>query len=387
MDEKFIKREILHVDMDAFYASVECLDRPELSGKPVIVGGRTGRGVVSAASYEARSCGVHSAMPVFKAKLLCPDGIFLPARMKRYKEISRKIMNILMRHSPLVEQASVDEAYLDVSGTTNLLGPPETVAMNIKRDIKNKLGLTCSVGLAPNKFLAKIASDLEKPDGLTIIPMTDLSNFMRNLSVEKIPGVGPKTLRELQNFGIKTGLDILKFSEKFWIDRLGKGGKDLVLRAKGIDNSPVIPHSAPKSFSAEETFAKDITSMDQLRKYLLAHAERVGTDLRAHGYLGRTLHIKIKFADFKIITRSRTLAEPTSSTISIFKVASGLLDKLEINREIRLIGLGVSNLTKGIRQLSLLKNNIGEKQQKIDRVVDAIRSQFGSEVIKRGQLI
>ena len=387
MDENFINREILHVDMDAFYASVESLDRPELSGKPVIVGGRTSRGVVSAASYEARSCGVHSAMPLFQAKLLCPDGIFLPARMKRYKEISRKIMNILMRYSPLVEQASVDEAYLDVSGTTNLLGPPEKVAMNIKRDIKNEIGLTCSVGVAPNKFLAKIASDLEKPDGLTIIPRADMSTFMGKLSIKKIPGVGPKTLRELQNFGIKTGLDLLNFSEKFWIDRFGKGGKDLSLRAKGIDNSPVIPHLAPKSFSAEETFAEDITRVDQLQKYLLAHAERVGTDLRVHGYFGRTVHIKIKFADFKTITRSRTLAEPTATTISIFKVASGLLDELETNRKIRLIGLGVSNLTKGVKQLSLLKNDISEKQQKIDRVVDAIRRQFGNEVIRRGQLI
>jgi len=387
MDEKFIKREILHVDMDAFYASVESLDRPELSGRPVIVGGRTGRGVVSAASYEARSCGVHSAMPLFKAKLLCPDGFFLPVRMKRYKEISRKIMNILMRYSPLVEQASVDEAYLDVSGTTNLLGPPETVAMNIKRDIKNEIGLTCSVGVAPNKFLAKIASDLEKPDGLTIIPRSDVPSFMGKLSVKKIPGVGPKTLRELQNFGIKTGTDLLKFSENFWIDRFGKGGKDLLLRAKGIDNSPVIPNSPPKSFSAEETFSEDIDRVDQFQKYLLAHAERVGSDLRSHGYLGRTVHTKVKFADFKIITRSRTLAEPTANTISIFNVASALLDELKINRKIRLIGLGVSNLTKGVRQLSLLKNDIVEKQQKIDKVVDAIRRQFGNGVIKRGPLL
>ncbi len=385
--EKVIKRDILHVDMDAFYASVECLDRPELVGKPVIVGGVGNRGVVSAASYEARHYGVCSAMPIFKARKLCPDGIYLPVRMQRYKQISQHIMEILRGYSPVVEQASVDEAYLDITGTAKLLGRPEAIAKNIKYSILKKIGLTCSVGIAPNKFLAKIASDLQKPDGLVIIDESEVREFMLRLPVKKIPGVGAKTLDVLEKHDIQTASDILQFPENFWTDLLGKAGKKLVDHARGIDHSPVLSDSEPKSFSAEKTFSHDVSNMIELKKYLLVHAERVGKDLRKRKYMGRTITLKIKFADFKTATRSQTFNVPTSSTATIFEKASDLLDGLKIDRKIRLVGVGVSNLTRGARQLALFTNRKIEKQEKLDRVIDRIRDEFGNEIIKRGCLL
>ena len=372
--------------MDAFYASVECVDRPELAGKPVIVGGSGNRGVVSAASYEARDYGVHSAMPLFKAKQLCPDGIYLPVRMQRYKQISEQIMEVLLRYSPLVEQASVDEAYLDITGTANLLGRPEKIAKSIKNDIHKKTGLTCSVGIAPNKFLAKIASDLQKPGGLVIISENEVQEFMHRLPVKKIPGVGAKTFDILQNYGIKTASDILEFSEKFWTDRFGKAGKDLFNHARGIDYSPVVPDSEPKSFSAEITFAHNSRDISELKKYLFEQAERVGRDLRKRKYMGRTITLKIKFADFRTRTRSRTIPIPTFSTGIIFETAFDMLNKLGIDQKIRLIGVGVSNLTQGVYQLELFPNKKDEKHARLDHTIDKIRAVFGNEIIKRGPL-
>ena len=384
--KKYLKRNILHVDMDAFYASVECVDRPELAGKPVIVGGSGNRGVVSAASYEARAYGVHSAMPLFKAKQFCPGGIYLPVRMQRYKQVSQQIMETLLHYSPLVEQASIDEAYLDITGTANLFGRPAKIAKNIKRDILKKTGLTCSVGVAPNKFLAKIASDLQKPDGLVIIAENEVQEFMHRLPVKKIPGVGPKAFDVLRSYGIKTASDILEFSEKFWTDRFGKAGKDLFYHAGGIDFSPVVTGSEPKSFSAEETFSHNSSSISELKKYLFEQTERVGRDLRKRKYMGRTITLKIKFSDFGTTTRSRTLQTPTFSTGTIFEIAFDLLNELEINQKIRLIGVGVSNLTRGVHQLALFPDKKGEKQAKLDDTIDKIRVAFGKEIIKRGPL-
>ena len=387
MVEKPVKKDILHVDMDSFYASVERVDKPELSDKPIIVGGCDGRGVVSAASYEARAYGVHSAMPLFKARELCPDGIYLPVRMHRYKEISKTIIGILLQYTPLVEQASIDEAYLDITGTVNLLGPPETVAKNIKHNIFVKTGLTCSVGIAPNKFLAKIASDLKKPGGMVAIDTTEIREFMLRLPVKKIPGVGAKTLNILQGYGIKKASDILQFPEEFWTNRFGKTGKNLVDHARGIDTSPVNPVSAPKSFSAEETFFRDESDLSELKKYLFIQAERVALDLRKRKYLGRTITLKIKFADFKITTRSRTLSVPTFSAGTIFDTASDLLDKLKINRKIRLVGVGLSNLTKGPHQMDLFTNKKTDKQERLDQTIDKIRDEFGKESIIWGRLL
>ena len=224
---------ILHIDMDAFYASVEQLDNPWLKGKCVIVGGTSNRGVVSACSYEARKYGVHSAMPIFQARQRCPDGIFVPTRMARYKEMSKKIMAILRDFSPRIEVVSIDEAYMDISGSRRLQGDPEKVAVDIKNKIKTSLGLTCSVGMAPGKFLAKVASDIDKPDGLTIIWPQDVTDFIRRLPVQKVPGVGKKTYAQLESMGIKTLEDVKKFPEKIILDRLGKFGHRL------IDSAPL----------------------------------------------------------------------------------------------------------------------------------------------------
>ncbi len=382
---KASKRDILHVDMDAFYASVESVDRPELAGKPVIIG-KNKRGVVAAASYEARKYGVHSAMPVFRARQLCPDGIYLSARMSRYKQVSMQIMDILRSYSPLVEQASIDEAYLDLSGTARLFGQPVVIAKNIKRNIFEATGLTCSIGIAPNKFLAKIASDLKKPDGLTIIPENEVREFMHSLPVAGIPGVGLKTLNILQQYGIKTASDILRFSETFWIKRLGKAGKRLFEYAGGLDYSPVLSVCEPKSFSAEETFFSDSNNLLKIRKVLFKQAERVGRDLRKHKYKGRTITLKIKFEDFKTITRSRTLQIPVCSTAVIFETALDLLKGLKIDRKIRLAGVGASNLSRSIRQLSLFTDKKEKKQDMLDQTIDKIRDIFGSEIIKRGPL-
>ncbi len=379
-----VKRDILHIDMDAFYASVECIDKPELAGKPVIVGGKCNRGVVSAASYAAREHGIHSAMPVFKARQLCPDGIFLPVRMQRYKQVAMQIMKILRGYSPLMEQASVDEAYLDITGTSKLFGSPEIVAKNIKHNIFEKIGLTCSVGIASNKFLAKIASDLKKPGGLVQIDDAEVTEFMRTLPVGKIPGVGSRTLEILHSYGVETGSDILKFSEKFWTDRFGKAGRILFDHAKGIDNIPVVSISRPKSFSAEVTLFNNTSSLPELKNYLFNQAERVCRDLRKHEYGGRTITLKVKFADFKLLTRSRSLPFHTSSTVIVFEMASVLLDEMNLNRRIRLIGLGVSKLTRGARQIVLFGDKKNEKQEKLDQVIDKIHKAFGQEIINRG---
>jgi len=379
-------RHILHVDMDAFYASVEQADQPELRGKPVIIGGGR-RGVVSAASYEARKFRVRSAMPIFEARRLCPEGFFLPVRMKRYREVSRRIMDILGNFTPLLEKASVDEAYLDVTGTEKLLGTPVQIAEKIKEKIRQQTGLTCSVGVAPNRFLAKIASDLEKPDGLTVIPHEKVQDFLATLPVQKIPGVGARTLEVLKNLGVVHASDILRIPEDFLIRKLGKAGHELVERARGIDNSPVISWSEPKSFSAEHTLSEDIGDREELKKHLLIQAERVGMDLRRHGYSGRTVTLKIKFSNFKTITRSRTCSMVSDSTAFIYGTAAELLDQIELKLKVRLIGVGVSNLRKGVRQLSLLEEENHKRERELDRAVDRLREKYGTSILMRGSVM
>ncbi len=377
------KRYILHVDMDAFFASIEQAARPWLKGRPVIIGGGR-RGVVCAASYEARRFGVHSAMPIFTAKRLCPRGIFLPVRKALYRQVSEKIITILNSYSPLVEKASIDEAYIDVTGTQRLFGPPAEMAKRIKSDIVCKTGLTCSIGIAPNKFLAKIASDMEKPDGLTCISHERVDRFMPQLPMEKIPGVGSETMKFFSRLGIKYVSDFLRFPEEFWIKRLGRVGKELFDKAHGIDNSPVLPFSPPKSFGAEHTLAHDTSNMQRLRTHLLHQAERVGRYLRRAGYMGRTVTLKVKFADFRTVTRSRTFSAATSSTKFIYKTACSLLDDMEPSMKVRLVGVMVSNLSKGMYQPSMFDGYLSEKERKLDRVLDEIRERFGDDILKRG---
>lgn len=379
---------ILHLDMDAFFASVEQHDDPSLAGRPVIIG-RDLRGVVSAASYEARVFGVHSAMPVAEARRRCPHGVFLPGNRKRYAEVSRQIMATLDAISPLVEQASVDEAYVDITGTETLFGPPEQLGRRIKAMILEATGLSCSVGIAPVKFIAKIASDYEKPDGLTVVDEASVDLFLADLPVGKIPGVGKKAQVALARLGIRLVGDIRAYPPEFFERHCGKWGLDLYDKAHGRGSASVNPGREAKSVSAENTFEADTADRDRLYAWLLMQSERVGRELRRDNQQGRTITLKLKFNDFRQITRSHTLAEPTDSDTVIFEVAKALLDAQLLARPLRLIGVGVSHFGTMARQLRLLDDPV-QKQHvragKVDAALDAIRDKFGRTSIVRGRL-
>jgi DNA polymerase IV len=379
------QRLILHVDMDAFFAAVEQLDNPELRGKPVIVG-RDERGVVSACSYEARAFGVHSAMPSSRARRLCPQGVFVPVRVRRYAEVSRQVMAVLENFSPLVEQASVDEAYLDVTGQERIFGPPEQLGTALKQAVREASGLTCSVGMAPVKFLAKIASDQNKPDGLFIIRPEEVRAFLHTLPVSKIPGVGKQTVERLTGLAVRTVGDVLRYPQHFWQNRFGKWGELLYDRARGVDPRPVIKDRPAKSEGAENTFASDCDDREELKRWLLDQAERVGRRLRRDGHKGRTVTLKVKFNDFVTITRSKTLPEATNATLLIFETVSALLDAEKLPRKVRLIGLSVSNFSRGTKQLSLLEGPETARDQALDRTLDAIREKFGVASLVRGRV-
>ena len=378
-------RHIMHVDMDAFYAAVEQTDHPELKGRPVIVGGAR-RGVVSAASYEARKYGVHSAMPVFQARRLCPNGVFLPVRMKRYKEVSRRVMEVLDLVSPLVEQISIDEAYVDITGTESLHGSSRTLARSIKQAIYEKTSLTCSIGIAPNKFLAKIASDMNKPDGLTIVEEDGVADFLRSISIDKVPGIGEKTSLALKGLGVAVPADILRFPQSFWTARLGRYGAQLYERAQGIDPSPVVPDHELKSCSAEDTFSEDTADVTEIEKWLMTQAESVGRELREEGARGKTITLKVKFSDFRVITRSKTLNEPSNCTQVIYGVAAHLLREIRLSQKVRLVGVKVSGLERGMRQKNLFTDSLAAKHEQVDRAMDEIRHKFGNKIIKRGRV-
>lgn len=381
---------ILHIDMDAFYASVEQLDNPRLKGECVIVGGLSNRSVVSAASYEARKFGVHSAMPIFQARQKCPQGIFTRPRMDRYKSVSKKIMSLLREFSPRVEVVSIDEAYVDITGCSRLHGEPHEIAAHIKNKIKDTVNLTCSVGVGPSKFIAKIASDLEKPDGLTILMPEQVPQFLEKLPVYKVPGVGKTTLKQLESMGIKTLGDVSKYPEKSILKRLGKFGRRLMELATGMDDSPVMPISRRKSVSSEETLLSDIDDKQVLNNYILEQAESVARQLRKEGIKAKTITLKIKHADFKQVTRSTTLPVPTQSSETIFQAASRLLNKYRMKTKIRLIGVGASGLRADAApaQMSLFKDlkSKNGNWEKVDKTVDSITAKYGKGVIKRGSL-
>ena len=378
---------ILHIDMDAFYASVEKLDNPRLRHKCVIVGGTSNRGVVSAASYEARRFGVHSAMPIYQAKQRCPHGVFVPPRMGRYKEVSKKVMALLKEFSPLVEPVSIDEAYMDITGCRRLFGEPHEIAHEIKRKIKETLQLTCSVGVAPNKFLAKIASDLEKPDGLTLIMPEQVPQFIESLPIKKVPGVGKKTVRQLEALGIRILGDVQRLPEKALLKHLGKFGRRLLALSSGNDASPVTPHTPHKSISTEHTLAADTRDVKLLKRYLLRQSAEVARQLRQAGVRARTIVIKIKNADFKTVTRRTTIAVPTQSSETIYKHAAQLIDNFKITQKIRLIGVGTtgfSAVTASV-QMSLFdqKEKPNDNWEKVDKALDSISQKFGKNVIGR----
>jgi DNA polymerase-4 len=335
------------MDMDAFFAAVEQKRHPELIGKPVVIGGSgdpTRRGVVSTASYEARKYGIHSAMPLRTAYKLCPHAIFLPVDYGEYSSVSGIIKDMLKGISPIMEDVGIDEAFLDISDIDK---PSEEIAREIKKKIKDSTELTCSIGIATNKLLAKIASDMQKPDGLTIMTEKDIESRIWPLSVRKLWGVGPKTEAYLRGKGINTIGELASIPLKDLTEEFGNSyGSYLYYASKGIDESPIVTHWEPKSTSREVTFERDIEKWQEIAGNIAQLSREVADDLRKSGYKGRTVTLKIRFSDFKTITRAKTLPEPTYSVDEIRKAAFDCLGRVEISKRIRLLGVRVSNLVK-----------------------------------------
>jgi DNA polymerase-4 len=379
---------ILHIDMDAFYASVEVKDHPDLLDKPVLVGGSPDqRGVVAACSYKAREFGIHSAMPMSQALRLCPDAIVLPVRMSRYVELSKQIHQIFHNYTPDVEPISIDEAFLDVTGCIKLFGSAETIGRKIKSEIKEQTDLTASVGVAPNKFLAKLASDLDKPDGFVIITKENKQQVLDPLPVSKIWGIGKVTNKELQKHGIQT-IQQLRTAPKYQLSMIFKNqAEDLLKLAQGIDNRKVETHTEAKSISAEETFSTDIKQKEQLLSILQNQIEEVSQRLRSEKLECRTITIKFRYGDFRTITRSYTLDRPTNTTQMLLQEAQNLFNQWhkKSGGALRLLGFGTSGLSpEGVGQKLLFSDPQEEKQKKIDQVYDRIRGKFGDDSLQRG---
>lgn len=340
-------RKIIHVDMDAFFAAVEQRDHPQYKGKPVIVGGDPfGRGVVSTCSYEARKFGVHSAMPAAQARRLCPQAVFLRPNFERYEEVSSAVMSILRQHTGLVEQVSLDEAYLDVTHHRLGIDDPVMIAKLIKQNIFAVTQLTASAGVAPNRFLAKIASDFKKPDGLTVVYPGRVLEFLAPLPVRKIPGVGPVTEAQLAGMQIFTCADLAACHPLRLRERFGKTGIFLHERAQGRDDSEVVPDAPPKQYSTEETFPFDVTDIRWLKSKLREYAEQVFSGLQAMGRMGRTVSLKVKYHDFELVSREKTLDHYPVSGQEIYHVAAGLLVQKTLagKKAVRLLGLGICGL-------------------------------------------
>lgn len=382
---------ILHIDMDAFYASVEQRDQPELRDKPVIVGGSAnGRGVVSAASYEARKFGVHSAMPTRRALQLCPHAIVLKTRMSVYADVSRKIRKIFGRYTPEIEPLSLDEAFLDVTGVEQLFGSAEEIGLAIKREIYDELELIASVGVAPNKFLAKLASDLEKPNGFTVIDEDRILETLEPLPVSRLWGVGKVTERKLLDAHISTFGDLQRLNLEQTQGLFGNLGEHFWKLARGKDSRRVVTDRDARTISHETTFFRDVTDIDILLARLLDLTEQVGSRLRASSLLGKTIQLKVRYSDFHTITRSRSLPKPTNSTELLWQVVSDLMTNQLPKRAlvVRLVGMGVSNLeSPKPKQLDLFGESQTDEPSKIDSATDAIRKQFGHGSLKRASTL
>ena len=378
---------ILHCDMDAFYASVEERDQPQLVGQPVIVGGSPQkRGVVSAANYVARRYGVHSAMPAVTAHRLCPHGIFLPPRISHYAEVSRQIREIFERFTPLVEPLSLDEAFLDVRGSEHLFGTAAEIGRKIRQLVREETGLVVSVGVAPNKFLAKIASDFKKPDGFLVVEAEHVQEFLDPLPVERLWGVGKQGSKVFQRLGIRTIGQLRQWPLEPLTSQFGSYGEHLLRLAHGIDDDPVVPEREAKSVSHETTFEHDIDDLEVLRAWLVDLTEQVAWRMRKHGLRGRVVHLKVRFADFSMITRSQTLPQPTDITQELWRVADDLLcHRLPTGHlPVRLVGMGVSGFDDtGLSQGLLFDQGERKRQMGLDMAADQIRQRFGSSALRR----
>ena len=388
---------ILHVDMDAFFASVELVRRPELRGRPVVVGGDGDRGVVAAASYEARAFGVRSAMPSTRARRLCPDIVFLRGDHRLYGEVSGRIMEVFRRYTPLVEPLSLDEAFLDVSGVGRLHGPPEQVAAAVRADLSAEESLTCSVGVAPNKFLAKLASGQAKPKagpagpvfgtGIQVVAADGVEAFLDPLPVQTVWGVGPRTFERLERLGVRTVADLRCVPADTLVSALGRAvGSQLWRLARGIDDRAVEPEQVTKSVGHEETFARDLADPLEIRRHLVRMVDAVARRARSAGVAGRTVSVKLRYPDFTTMGRSHTLADPTDLAVEILEVATGLVDSVDTTPGIRLLGVSLGNLQDGsVRQLRFNDIEVAEGRapgwRTAEGAVDEIRERFGNNAI------
>ncbi len=381
---------ILHIDMDAFFAAIEQRDNPFLKNKPVIISGNSKRSVVATASYEARKFGIGSAMPVFKAKQLCDHLEIVPGNRKKYQAESKKIMQIISHFSPLMEQVSIDEAYLDITGCERLFGSFKDIALSIKKEIYQQLALTCSIGIAPIKFLSKIASDMNKPDGLTIIEQSHVKDFIFSLPIQKVSGIGKNSMKSMQMLQIKTLGDIKKYGLPVLTQKFGKMGKRLLELSDGIDKSRVETNYIRKSISSETTLSKDITDFQAIRKILLDRSQIVGKTLRKKELVCENVFIKIKFSDFSQITRSRKLDSSICSSSSIFNEALFLYKKVKLKKKIRLIGVGVTALKDKNTPVQMLliqgPDNHNKQWESVDFAVDSISEKFGMDIINKASL-
>lgn len=379
-------RTILHADLDAFYASVEVLDDPSLRGKPVIVGGDpNARGVVSAASYEARAFGVHSAMPLRTAHRLCPNGVFLPGRFDRYRELSRQVMRIFASYTPLVEPISLDEAFMDVTASRAVFGDGETIARSLKDRVLDESGLVVSVGVATNKLCAKVASDLRKPDALVVVPPGGEAAFLAPLPVTRLWGVGPQTRQTLADYGVATIGQLAALPEGTLRRRFGIHGAELRLRALGVDPSKVSSGQAPKSIGHELTFNHDVTDPARLEATLLDLAESVASRLRNHHMAAGAVQLKLRYEGFDTITRQAPLGHQVRDSEALYQLAVSLMHKaLTPERAVRLIGLTAIHLSEA-QQLTLF--DAPDRTDRIAQSIDAVRERFGEKAITRARLI
>jgi DNA polymerase-4 len=378
-------RAILHVDMDAFYASVEQRDDPSLRGRPVIVGGTGGRGVVAAASYEVRRYGVHSAMPVREALRRCPDAVCVPPRIGHYGAVSKQIFEVFHEFTPLVQGLSLDEAFLDVTASTAALGEAEHIAHEIKRRIRERTELTASVGVAPNKLVAKIASDLRKPDGLVVVRPDEVRTLMDSLPIRKLFGLGAKTAPKVEALGIHTLGELRQASAAQLRPIFGRYTERVQQRAAGVDDRPVVPDRDEKQISAEETFDVDIVDHARLRAEIARLADKTGARLRARQLLAGCVTVKIRRKDFTTFSRQRHIEPPTQETQVIATVATALLDgwlTSQPRAALRLLGVGVSELAER-RQAELFAAPESTRNRQLDAAVDGIRARFGRSALAR----
>ncbi len=378
---------IIHIDMDAFYASIEIRDNPNLVGKPVVVGGSVkGRGVVAAASYEARKYGVYSAMSSQVALRKCPQLVFVKGRMEHYASVSRQIRDIFFHYTSLVEPLSLDEAFLDVTGCQRLLGDALTIAQSIKKQIRDETGLVASAGVAPNKFLAKIASDCDKPDGLTFVDPQNVQDFLDPLPISRVWGIGPVTEKKFARHGVTHVQQLRALSMEVLQRDFGINGDHFYKLARGIDDRAVVPDRVAKSVSHEKTFPLDIFDSEVLAAWLFELTDQVGRRLRRHDLFAKTVKLKFRYDDFETLVRSRSIAA-TNTTQVLFDTAADLMSEINWRQQrgVRLLGMGVSNLAaQAPVQLTLFDQPEKTKQARIDDLADAIRDKFGSSKLHRG---